>query len=197
MDLRTNGILAAILGCFFLLSYGSVYAHGGGTPRLTNEVAGPFRLYAWSSPEPLRVGEVHLTLAVVLPPEDNRPVDETALFNDLEQIVTGANVNITFRKVASPDSGDNADVTEQISVLALPSDINPLYYEMDTVLEEAGAWVVTVDTSADLGSGAVDFQVLVEDSLTVNWAIVAGGIVLLLLIIGFGRTISKSKRRQS
>ena len=45
-------------------------AHGTGKPRLNNVDAGPFRLTVWTSPDPTRVGEVHVT---VLPPNGAAP----------------------------------------------------------------------------------------------------------------------------
>lgn len=41
-----------------------VMAHGNGAPRLVNVVAGPYRLWVWSLPDPMRMGEAHLSVAV-------------------------------------------------------------------------------------------------------------------------------------
>lgn len=37
-----------------------VATHGSGTPRLVNIIAGPYRLWVWSLPDPIRVGETHI-----------------------------------------------------------------------------------------------------------------------------------------
>jgi hypothetical protein len=61
-------------------------AHGSGTPRLVNVAAGPYRLWVWSLPEPVRLGEMHLSVAVATPEAttdltvtiDLAPVDPSA-----------------------------------------------------------------------------------------------------------------------
>lgn len=191
---HTNGILAAILVGSLLLTYSQVYAHGGGTPRLTNEPAGPYRLYVWSSPEPLRVGEVHMTLAVVLPPEDSQTIDESSLFNDLDQVVTGADIELTFVPVSPSSLSSADDVIEAIRVKVFPSEINPLYYEMDTELPIAGEWQISIDIAGKLGTGTATFPAQIEDALLLDWGILAGVVVLLGFIILIGRSFSGQKR---
>ena len=42
-------------------------AHGGGAPQITDAPAGPYRLFAWSSPDPWRTGTAaHITVAITL-----------------------------------------------------------------------------------------------------------------------------------
>src|SRR5215203_6879478 len=64
-------------------------AHGGGTPRLTAVPTGPYRLYAWSEPEPWRVGQVHLSLAVTKPNPDTTS-------NQVEMPVTDVDITVTY-----------------------------------------------------------------------------------------------------
>jgi hypothetical protein len=42
-------------------------AHGGGVPQLTNAPAGPYRVSAWTQPDPPRAGTLHLSIAVSAP----------------------------------------------------------------------------------------------------------------------------------
>ena len=56
--------------------HSAAVAHGGGTPRLTNAEAGPYRVYAWSEPDPLLAGDVHLSVVLTVPAE-SRPADPT------------------------------------------------------------------------------------------------------------------------
>ncbi len=196
---RTNWILVAIFGCVLLLSYGNVLAHGGGTPLLTNEPVGPYQLYVWSSPEPLRVGEVHMTFALVLPPDGNQPVDESALFNDLDQVVTQADIDVTFNTSSLSGSGEGTGAIEPIKVKALPSSINPLYYEIDTEIPVAGVWQISVDVAGDLGAGATSFQGQVEEALLLNWRVVltvAAILFILILIVRAysGQSLGKTSR---
>lgn len=199
MTLGYNGILAAILVGIWLVGFGyeheSIYAHGGGTPRLTNEPAGPYRLYVWSSPEPLRAGEVHMTFAVVLPPDGEQLVDESSLFNDLDKIVTGADVDVTFSSRAQPDSGKNPKANGLMTVKALPSSINPLYYEVDTEIPFSGKWEIAIDVKSDLGHGEAGFEVPVKNARLLDWRAVAGGIVLMFSTILIGRFLFGGKTR--
>ena len=44
-----------------------VHAHGTGTPQLLNAPTGPYLLSVWTDPDPLRVDEAHVVVAVVEP----------------------------------------------------------------------------------------------------------------------------------
>src|SRR3954465_2530617 len=92
------GMLAALFTAAF---EPPLYAHGGGTPRLTSAPVGPYRLYAFTDPEPWRVGQTHVSLAVTKPtPDDNN--------NQLETPVTDVAITVTY--VPMNDNGVDKSV---------------------------------------------------------------------------------------
>ena len=101
--LRRTGAVVVLL--LVLVSTGrSVHAHGGGTPRLTAEPVGPYSLFAWTEPEPMRAGDVHVTLAVTTPPPADAVVNNDVVNNLLEQPIDGAEAVVTFRPATSAAS---------------------------------------------------------------------------------------------
>lgn len=153
------------------LSAAPLYAHGGGVPRLTDVVAGPYRIFAWTQPEPLRVGEMHLSIAVVKGERSNTSLDEP---------VTDAAVTVDLQ----PVTGDQAPV--QV-LAALQPQLGNYYYEADATLPTAGDWRFTIKISGALGEADATFVGQVSAARQINWMLVIGGGVLfgaLLLLIG-------------
>lgn len=192
-----NGILAAILGVLLLVNWHTASSHGGGTPRLTNEPVGPYRLFAWSSPEPLRAGEIHITYALTLLPEGGKPIDETTLFNDLDQVVTGAEIAVTFTPIHSEQGQANHTSGDPIVLFAQPSEINPLYYEIDTVLPDPGTWEISTSVTGDLGKGMANFVGEVGEARFVDWKVVGGVGAAFLFLIYAGRLRSTGPQRRA
>ncbi len=162
-------LAAALCAAFVAASIvaGTAAAHGGGTPQLSDTAAGPYRLFVWTQPEPWRAGEAHLTVAVILP---------TASSTDGQgQPVMDAAVTVAL---AGPGG-------EALQVDAVPPALlsNPTY-EADTRLPAAGPWQVTVEVAGQEGAGAAQFSVEVLPARTVNWALLAGGAVILVAIVG-------------
>jgi hypothetical protein len=122
---------------------GAALAHGGGTPRLTGAEAGPYRLYAWTTPEPLRAGEIHVTVGVT-------HFDAQGV----ERPVTDAAVTVTF--VSEQDTG--AQVTLQPEIVPGTGGV---YYEADTAAPLEGPYRVQVAAQGDAGSGAAEFGAVV------------------------------------
>ena len=117
--MRRRFVLLAILAATLWMR--PAMGHGGGTPQLTDAEAGPYRLFAWTEPEPWRVGEVHLSVAVTLPSPDGERSDR------LEQAVTDAEILVNFQP--------RADLTQSFSERAQnQSGLNSVYYETDTAL---------------------------------------------------------------
>lgn len=197
MNKLGNGILAAIACSLLLLNWHSAASHGGGTPRLTNEPVGPYRLFAWSSPEPLRAGEIHITFALILSPDGGKAIDETTLFNDLDQVVTGADIEVAFIRIGQDVASAGTQDSNQISLLAQPSDINPLYYEVDTLLPASGTWEVSVAVEGDLGKGTAMFVSEVNEARLVDWKIVGGVGAAFLFLIYASRVRSMGASRRA
>jgi hypothetical protein len=152
-----------------------VYAHGGGTPRLTAAPVGPYSVFVWTEPEPWRADEVHVTLTVTTPPPDDAAINNDVVNNLLEQPIDGAEAIITFRP---PNGG------APLVVAARPGTLNAFYLEADTVLPTAGLWTVEVDVTGPDGGGIVSFDVDVLSARGLNpWVLIGGGAILLAVIV--------------
>jgi hypothetical protein len=150
-------IWLAVLGalCAVCIPTG-VWAHGGGAPQLTGEEAGPYRLYAWTSPDPWRAGDVHIDIAVAQP-----------ALQGAEVPVTDASVRL---RLTGPDNG------QPIEMVAQPLEIlNSFYYEADFELPAPGLWQVDIQVATPDGEGSAGFTVEALPPRTVNWLLVGGG----------------------
>lgn len=155
----------------------SVWAHGGGTPRLTDVPAGPYQIFVWSQPEPLRVGEIHLTIGLTHGDQTANPSETgTAQENVLVQPVTDATVAV--RMVAATDP------TQAIETIAVVGGLGSVYYETDASLPTAGQWRFIIEVSGDAGSGTVEFHEEVVAARTLNVPLLIGA--ALLFVIGVG-----------
>lgn len=175
-------ILAMLLAPPFAIS---TQAHGGGTPRLTNVEVGPYRLYAWSQPEPWRVGEVHLSLAVTKPNPDTSS-------NQVELPVTDVDVLVTYTAM----KGGTVDTTiEPIIVPALRQEfLSDFYYEADPILAHESDWQITVDVTGPEGSGSTQFMMETLPAHTLNWTLIASAGGVLVLILGIIAIWSRSQQ---
>ena len=166
-------VVVVICGWIALsLSATPLYAHGGGIPRLTDVVAGPYRLFAWTQPEPLRVGAIHLSIAVVKGERTNASLDEP---------VTDAVVTVAL----APAAGEQQAPLEVSAVLQ--PQLGNYYYEADATLPTEGAWRFTIKVRGALGEADAAFVGEVVSAQQINWTLVIGGGVLLaalLILIG-------------
>lgn len=148
-----------------------LYAHGGGTPRLTGEVAGPYRIFVWSQPEPLRVGEVHLSIAVV------KATDAAQSTGALDEPVTDATVLVQLFPVAQ-------NGVSRSTPAVLQEQLGQSYYEADATLPTTGDWRFTIEVSGALGVGSASFVATVAAARTINWFWLAAAALLLLCALG-------------
>ncbi len=167
---RVLGLLALALLLPVAFS-ATAQAHGGGTPRLTNQAAGPYRLYAWTEPEPLRVGEAHVTIAVT------QPAGADAQPGQIEAPVAGAAVLVTFIPL---DGSGPAIETSAVTQQAL----GDVYYETDTVLPSEGDWRISIAVEGPDGGGQGDFAVPVQAARRLNWTLFGIGGALFLASLG-------------
>lgn len=159
--------LLAVLLCFDSPLQG-VLAHGGGTPRLTNEDIGPYWISVWTSPQPVREGQLHVTVAVAEPGQSGE--------QQAGAPVLGADVAITL----IPRSGGLADVR---AMATNEQSANKLFYEADLLVPVAGDWQVQVDVRGPDGSGQAQFDLPVEPARESNWFLFGG--IGLLAVAGF------------
>jgi hypothetical protein len=151
-------LLAALLPVFPLL------AHGGGKQQLAGEEAGPYRLYAWTSPDPWRVGEAHTSVAV------------TRLLESGEETpATGLQVFVTY---AQTGQNERVAAVEQVGAQAG-------YYEADAEVSTEGDWQVMVEVLGAEGEGAATFVETVLPAQEFNWWLIGSGVLVGLLLLGF------------
>jgi len=190
--LKTSRILQLIISTLVLLftavSPSRLLAHAGvGIQHLNNVLAGPYRVFVWSDPEPPTVGEYHVTVALT----ENIEGDATGL--------AGAPILDAYVTVAIT----HAESGETLTARATHDDaLNKLFYEASFVPEKRGAWSVQVriapaacapNEGGDRGSSqqAADCEnaqfVGYEDEILPKafpWRALLGGLLSVLLFLG-------------
>lgn len=166
--------ITLVASLIFLPTLPRVYAHGGGTPRLTRTPVGPYRLYAWS--EPWRVGAAHLSLAVTkLNPDDTS--------NQVELPATDVDITVIFTPIS--DNGKDAAVAPIVVEAVRQEFLSDFYYEADPTLTSVGDWQITVDVTGPDGSGSAQFEMQTLPERTLNWTLIAsaGGVLVVILVL--------------
>jgi len=171
-NLRSRIFIWALLALALFNS--SLHAHGGGTPRLVNAGDGPYRIFAWTQPEPLRAGEIHISIAITEPPPEGSKIDDSSLSNELERVVQGAEITLLLASINEPDA--------VIEVSAAASTVSEFYYEADLILPTEGVWRMRLVAKAEAGVSQAEFRADVLPARQVNWTLVGGGAVLFILL---------------
>lgn len=159
----------ALLFLIVLLAW-PVHAHGGGTPQLTNEDIGPYWVSVWTSPDPVREGQMHVTVSVAEPGAEAG--------QQAGSPVLGASVEVTV----TPRAGGFADATVQATN---EQSANKLFYEADVLVPAAGDWQVQIDVQGSEGSGEAQFDLLVLPAEGIDWLLVGGVVFLSVSVLFF------------
>jgi hypothetical protein len=152
-------VLIALLG----LPIGTLLAHGGGTARLVDEPVGPYRLYVWTRPEPIRVGTAHFTVGVFRRPAGSGE-DQPVLDADVSLVLLPKDNDDGWRGPASREES-----------------VNKLYYEADVTIPETGEWQATVTVSGPGGSGSAQFDFVAQQA-GMNWSLIGGAAVVVIAL---------------
>ena len=169
-------VLAAIVG----LPADVAWAHGGGTPRLTNADVGPYWVSVWTHPDPLRVGKVHLTVAV------SEPNTAGGARREAGAPVLDATVQVQFKPLDHTGETLIAEATHAGAT-------NKILYEADLELPQIGRWQAEIAVTGPDGSGSALFEAQVSPPASFSWNWVGGlGVVALAAIW----TIQKRLRRR-
>ncbi len=142
-----------LLATFFLwvLQPAPVAAHGrGGTDQLRAAAAGPYVVWVWSDPDPLRVGAMHFTIVVA----------ESA-----DQAPSG-DVQLTARAApfAAPDTPLVAMAESRRSIYN--------FYVVSFAPSISGNWVVNLSIEGATGTGEIGFEVEVLPERDFDWGVV-------------------------
>jgi hypothetical protein len=121
-------------------------AHGGGTPQLAIVEAGPYRVSTWTQPNPIRVGVLHVTVAVFEAPAPGARAGETG------PLVLDAQVHVTLTPLGHAADTLTAQATRQNA-------LNKFFYETDLELPSQGQWQAVIQVQGPAGGGSADFQI--------------------------------------
>src|SRR5215212_4411348 len=143
-------------------------AHGGGVSQLTNVAFGPYWLFAWSSPESVRVGDLHISLLLLDAPSAQGSQDEPVL---------DANIQVTLSPLNQPGTPITKTAVNQET-------LGGFYYETDFNVPTPGRWQVAAAVTGKAGAGSATFELAVLPARRVNWPIALGGLVVLLVVSG-------------
>ncbi len=132
-------LLLLVLG----LSAQPVLANGG-TIQLADQPAGPYAVTVFTSPSPIRVGTVDVSVLVKR--------------GQSEDLVLDAQVMVTAEPIDHQGAGGTFEATHDQAT-------NKLFYAANVSLPTPGRWKLTVQIAGREGSGAVDFTVDVSPAL--------------------------------
>ena len=141
-----------------LMIVGPTVAHGGGTLQLSDTLAGPYRLTVWTSPEPVRMGELHVTVGV----------GDT---NGLSVLDASVLVIITPPNGSGKPFSDDATTSQSA---------NKFNYEVDFELISPGIHEITVEVRGVEGEGFASFDIEVLPLKVHEWnrvVLIGGGVV--------------------
>lgn len=167
------------LGLLLLLALSWPYlatAHGSGTLRLANVAAGPYHLSAWSAPEPARVGDFHISVAVDEPKAGNSSAASSP---------STLAVQVAMTSIAQRSGNLRQQATLQTTFFQS-------YYESYFTIPATGRWQVTVNVTGSAGAGAAQFTLDVLPAQRINWELVFWCVTALFALILVGRVIRET-----
>jgi hypothetical protein len=182
------GLALTWLGLALILLFAPrpIQAHGGGTPRLINAEAGPYWVSVWTDPDPIRVGEFHVTVAISEAPEPGAGTREAGdLVLDATVLVRADPVGQGGETLAAAATRDNA--------------VNKLFYEADLRLPAEGQWRVDIQVDGATGTGNASFDIEASSPPAFNtpfslgWPLWAG---LGLVLAAGGWWVQTSRHRE-
>lgn len=168
-------LLATLFLTLPLFMAGRALAHGIGTAQQINVSADPYLVSVWTDPDPLRVNETHVTVAVM------DPVTQEPLVRDVQVTVhlqSATDESISLSASALPDNTAN----------------RLLYAAVFNNLPHPNQWRGTVSIDGPAGAGEdVRFEIDVLSPQPVNWSLI-GGLALGTITLGW---LAWSWRRSS
>lgn len=161
--LRYTLNLLLVTALLFLLPASIVTAHGIGTPQQINVSSGPYLISIWTDPDPLRVDEAHVVVAV-MEPETRRPLVE-------DVIVTVSLANATDpAQVVTGQADYSISTNRLLHAVEFNDQLRP------------GLWNGTVAVEGPSGPGEpVAFEFDVQAGRSANWLLIGGAAVGVLL----------------
>ena len=138
---RQGGATAVIVLAAVLLLVRPTFANGG-TIRVGNQLVGPYEVTVFTSPSPMEVGTVDVSVAVQRAGSS--------------EMVLDAQVSVVVEPVGRQGRGGAFAATHEQAT-------NKLLYAANVDLPTAGLWRFTVEVESALGEGKVAFEAEVAE----------------------------------
>lgn len=170
-------VVVIIFAVFATMTAPTSESHGTGVQLNRREFAGAYEVALGIVPDPPRVAEIFITIAVIE--------------QQTRAIVMNADVTLTGK-------GPNSVTLGPLVVETDPLD--PTFYDLSTHLTEVGTWEFTVNISAHQGPGLAYFTIEVVDDSPLTGILTLITLLAFLSILGLsGRSILRRgiKRRRS
>lgn len=164
MRQRRTLYTAVLLVAFCLVVAPRLRAHGIGTPQAMNVESGPYLLSVWSDPDPLRLDQTHLVVAVM------DPATREPLIEDVD-------VSVRLERPGDPASAQTESAEADNTVNQL------LYVVSFADLPTTGQWQATVivDGARGLANDLV-IPLTIAPPQRFSWVQVGlGGLVVITL----------------
>lgn len=152
------GVLLTLAGCLFPIRLAS--AHGGGVPRLSNVQTGPYMVSAWTQGDPLRVGVLHVSVAVTHP-ENGVPIFAAA---------------VTIRLLPSDGSAP------RVAEVLIGTAANKFIHEADLTVPTQGLWTVEIQVDGLAGTGMATFSLKIYPPLPAWFPVFFSTLGLFILV---------------
>ncbi len=159
----TSRCLQVVALLVFVLSHNApVRAHTEGPMQLAAAPAGPYKITVWTSPDPARVGELHVAVAVTLA-DDASPVLD-------------AEVSVLLNPL-----GDGSPIS---ALATTDNSVNKFLYEAIVVSKERGTYETIISiVGSDGARGEASFELEIESDSNANWFLVISGIIILAALL--------------
>jgi hypothetical protein len=121
----------------------------------------------WTQPDPLRVGQAHITVAV------SEPGEAAGGRREAGAPILDALVWVELTPLEREDQTLAVAATHEGAA-------NKIFYEADLDLSATGRWQVVIGVEGPAGAGSASFDVEVSPASALNWTWIGGlGLVLL------------------
>lgn len=132
---------------------------------MREEIVGPYKVSVWTSPAPLRVGRMHLSVGITRA-QDSAPILDT---------------HVHLRAYPIDHQGN------EISTVLSRS--NMFLYDADLEMPHAGQWEITLQVEGKEGSERTAFKLKVEPPEKINWPFVVASAAFFILLWIVRRTV--------
>jgi len=166
---RVAGPLLALA----LLAWPSLAAANGGTVQVSSQRAGPYEVSVYTSPSPISVGSVDVSVLVQDPGGE---------------AVQDATVGVWVRPASEAGRGSRYPATHEQAT-------NKLFYAANVSLDAPGSWQFVVEVEGADGSGEVSFAAEVSQPSPLDSSLVIALVVLAPVAVLTAWYLARPKRK--